>query len=149
MILHIQNCSGIKNVPTLTEFKRWISTTLRILKAMNRKTELTLRLVTEKESQQLNRQFRGKNKPTNVLSFPATTTEHTSDYLGDLAICVAVVKVEARSQHKTIKSHFAHMIVHGTLHLLGYDHQHKTEASKMEKLEIEILTKLSFENPYE
>ena len=150
MMLHFQNCSEDKKVPTLAEFKRWISITLRLLNATTRKTELTLRLVTQKESQQLNRQFRAKNKPTNVLSFPAAVAEESAaHYLGDLAICVVVVKAEAAAQHKSSKSHFAHMTVHGTLHLLGYDHQRKVEATKMEHLETQILAKLGYENPYE
>lgn len=98
----------------------------------------------------LNSQFRGQDKPTNVLSFPAELPEILDiPLLGDIAICAPVIEREASQQNKSLKSHYAHMSVHGALHLAGYDHIEHKEAEEMETLEIEILGKLGFANPYE
>jgi probable rRNA maturation factor len=106
-------------------------------------------LVDEDESQALNAQFRGKRKPTNVLSFPMQLPEHMSERaLGDLVICAPVVEREAREQDKPALAHWAHMVVHGMLHLQGYDHETDTEAAAMESLEVRILGELGFDNPY-
>lgn len=111
--------------------------------------ELTVRLVTEQEIQQLNRQYRGKDQPTNVLSFPAELPDHIElPLLGDVIVCSAVVNREAMQQHKTATDHWAHMVVHGCLHLLGYDHIDNAEAEHMEALEIAILASLNIDNPY-
>lgn len=118
---------------------------------------LSLRIVSEAESQHLNNDYRGKNKPTNVLSFPMQMDEvfvggdeSQPDFhmLGDLAVCARVVANEAKEQHKTLEEHWAHMIVHGMLHLQGYDHLEDDEAEQMEQLEINIMQKLGFANPY-
>lgn len=108
--------------------------------------ECVIRFVGEDESQQLNHAYRTKDKPTNVLSF---TYDDLDNYLGDLVICLPVVEREASEQGKTVKNHMAHMIVHGVLHLLGYDHENETEAEVMEALECTILAKLGIDNPYE
>jgi probable rRNA maturation factor len=105
------------------------------------------------ESQELNHQYRGKNKPTNVLSFPFEIPEHLPEgveieLLGDLIICAPVVEREAQEQNKALLAHWAHMTLHGCLHLLGYDHIEDKEAEEMESLEIEILQKMGFPNPY-
>ena len=111
--------------------------------------ELTIRLVASDESQQLNHEYRGKNKPTNVLSFPfEAPPEVPIPLLGDLVIAVPVVAEEAREQGKTLDAHWAHMVVHGCLHLLGYDHIKDDEAEIMENLEREILAGLGFDDPY-
>ncbi|NVK22125.1 MAG: rRNA maturation RNase YbeY [Kangiellaceae bacterium] len=117
--------------------------------------ELTIRIVEPMESQQLNNDYRQKNKPTNVLSFPfeipdgfAQLAGLDKDILGDLVICAAVVEQEAEQQNKPLMSHWAHMVIHGCLHLLGYDHINEQEAQEMESLEIELLAILGIDNPY-
>jgi len=113
-------------------------------------SEVTVRAVDEEESRALNHQYRGKDKPTNVLSFPFEAPAGiTVPLAGDLVICVPVVAEEAREQHKTAVAHWAHMVVHGMLHLQGYDHIEDEEAEAMEALEIRLLTQLGFNNPYE
>jgi probable rRNA maturation factor len=110
---------------------------------------LCIRVVGKAESQRLDLRFRGKDKPTNVLSFPASTAEQArSGALGDLVICAPVVAAEAREQGKPLDSHWAHMVVHGTLHLLGYDHEQSRAARRMEGLEVEILRGLGYHDPY-
>ena len=111
--------------------------------------ELVVRVVSEEESAQLNGRFRGKQGPTNVLSFPFHAPPPVpSDLLGDLVICAPVVRREAREQGKPEKAHWAHMVVHGVLHLLGYDHGTSAEAETMEQLEREVLQALGFPDPY-
>lgn len=115
--------------------------------------ELTIRVVDETESQALNNEYRGKDKPTNVLSFPfewpeGLPADALTPMLGDLAICAAVVQHEAQQQHKSADAHWAHMIIHGVLHLLGYDHIEDADAETMETLEIELLAGLGYANPY-
>ena len=108
-----------------------------------------VRVVGNAESHRLNEGFRGKPKPTNVLSFPASAEEcRFEGALGDLVVCAPVVAREAREQGKPLSAHWAHMVVHGTLHLLGYDHEQPRAAGKMEKLEVEILQRLGFDDPY-
>ena len=102
------------------------------------------------ESQQLNKQYRHKDKPTNVLSFPFEVPEGIElNLLGDLVVCAPVIQQEATEQGKVLFDHWAHMIIHGCLHLLGYDHINDTDADEMEALEIKILAQLSINNPYE
>ncbi|MES9851568.1 MAG: rRNA maturation RNase YbeY [Candidatus Thiodiazotropha sp. L084R] len=111
--------------------------------------EMVIRLVDEPESQQLNRDYRGKDKPTNVLSFPFEAPEMVSTPLiGDLVVCVPLVALEADQQSKTLEAHWAHMVVHGVLHLQGYDHQNDHEAQIMEDRERDILLSLQFSDPY-
>jgi len=108
-----------------------------------------LRIVGSAESRRLDREYRGKDMPTNVLSFPASPQERVaSGALGDLVICAPVVAREAREQRKAPGAHWAHMVVHGTLHLLGYDHERPRQARAMEALEVEILRGLGFHDPY-
>jgi probable rRNA maturation factor len=100
-------------------------------------------------SRRLNRAYRGKDKPTNVLSFPASPVERElGDALGDLVICAPVVAAEARAQRKPPPAHWAHMVVHGVLHLHGFDHETPREARVMEGLEVEILRGFGYQNPY-
>jgi probable rRNA maturation factor len=108
-----------------------------------------LRIVGSAESRRLDREYRGKDRPTNVLSFPSSPEERVATgILGDLVICAPVVAREAREQRKTLRAHWAHMVVHGTLHLLDYDHESTRDARTMEALEVEILHGLGFHDPY-
>lgn len=111
--------------------------------------EITLRFVDELESQQLNNDYRQKNKPTNVLSFEFEAPEHIQmSFLGDLVICAAVVEQEAKEQQKKPIEHLTHLCIHGLLHLLGYDHINENDAEEMETLETNILAKLNINDPY-
>lgn len=133
--------------------KKVIETTLRHLE-VKQDCEIGIACVDLDQSQQLNLEYRRKDKPTNVLSFPSEIPEEilpmlAARPLGDLVICIPVVLQEAAEQHKVPVEHFTHMLVHGTLHLLGYDHEISDEdADEMEALEIEILAKLGLNNPY-
>jgi len=134
--------------------KKVIETTLRHLD-VKQDCEIGIACVDLDQSQQLNLEYRRKDKPTNVLSFPSEIPEEilpmlAARPLGDLVICIPVVLQEAAEQHKVPVEHFTHMLVHGTLHLLGYDHEISDEdAEEMEALEIEILAKLGLNNPYQ
>lgn len=145
--LDIQIATADENIPSDDEFRLWIGSALP---AEREHCELSLRIVSPDESQSLNHQYRDKDKPTNVLSFPADLPEGVEiDLLGDIVICAAIVEQEAREQHKALKAHWAHMVVHGVLHLLGYDHIEDNEAEAMEALETEILVRLDYPPPYE
>jgi probable rRNA maturation factor len=112
-------------------------------------TSLCIRVVGMRASRRLSREYRGKDKPTNVLSFPASDAERALEgALGDLVICVGVVAAEAREQRKAPAAHWAHMVVHGVLHLHGFDHGTAREARVMEGLEVEILRGFGYQNPY-
>lgn len=115
-------------------------------------TELSVVLADDEFLQRFNAQYRGKDHPTNVLSFPADKSVEFADNidnLGDILISLSTLEWEATEQGKSLESHFKHMLIHGVLHLLGYDHQADDEAEKMENLEITILQSLGIENPYE
>lgn len=133
--------------PSDAEIHRWASAALQAEK--REQAELTVRIVDADESAELNEQYRHKSGPTNVLSFPfECPPEVELDLLGDLVICVPVVQREAREQGKQEVAHWAHMVVHGTLHLLGYDHLQQDEAEAMERREISIMEELGYTNPY-
>ena len=134
-------------LPTDDDLLNWISTTLHVEQQAD--TELTIRFVDEKESAELNEQYRHKEGATNILSFPFDMPEEVElNLLGDLVICASVVKKEAAEQKKEELAHWAHMIVHGTLHLLGYDHLTDEQAVVMETKEIKILSQLGYTDPY-
>jgi probable rRNA maturation factor len=146
LVIEMQNLSKADKLPPETDFKRWIEATLHDRK---QSAEIVVRLVDEQESADLNQTYRGKAGPTNVLSFPfEAPAQLDMDLLGDLVICAPVIEREAIEQHKTAESHWAHMAVHGTLHLLGYDHQTDEQAVEMELLEKEILTGMGYQAPY-
>ncbi|HQM87790.1 MAG TPA: rRNA maturation RNase YbeY, partial [Methylotenera sp.] len=108
-------------------------------------TEVTIRIVDEDEGRALNNTYRGKDYATNVLTFPITETPHL---MGDIVMCAPVVATEALAQHKSIEAHYAHLTVHGILHLHGYDHEIAAQAELMESLETAIISKLGYANPY-
>ena len=118
--------------------------------ALREDAELTIRIVDEAESARLNSRYRNKDGATNVLSFPFDAPAGVDvPLLGDIVVCAPVVRREANEQSKSVTSHWAHMVVHGTLHLLGFDHQQARDADEMEAMETRILAGLGFDNPYE
>lgn len=139
-------------VPPPADLRRWVAATLW---GRRERAELTLRVVTETEGRALNRRFRGQDRPTNVLSFPFEAPpgidpeDPIHDLLGDLVICADLVQREAVAQGKAVVAHWAHLVVHGVLHLLDYDHRNEAEAAEMEGLETLILGRLGFPPPYE
>ncbi len=146
-IIDLQIACDNTDLPQEADLKLW---TEKVLNAHeDTGNEITVRIVTPEESQQLNHQYRGKEKPTNVLSFPfESPPELELPLLGDLIVCADVVAQEAIEQNKALKDHWAHMIIHGCLHLLGYDHIEEEEAEEMESLEIELLASLNIKDPY-
>ncbi|ABV88455.1 rRNA maturation RNase YbeY [Shewanella pealeana] len=133
-------------LPSQAELELWVKTALRDTMS---EAELTIRIVDVEESQELNMTYRGKDKPTNVLSFPFEAPPGIElPLLGDLVICAAVVEQEAIDQNKPLLAHWAHMVVHGCLHLLGYDHIEDVEAEEMESLETQLIESLGYINPY-
>ena len=143
----VQIACPTQGLPTEQQLIAWVSAALPEDK---RNSELSVRIVTCEESQALNSQYRHKDKPTNVLSFPSDLPDYIDEpLLGDLVICADIVQQEAKQQSKTPEAHWAHMLIHGTLHLLGYDHIEDGEAYEMETLETHILASLGYPNPYE
>lgn len=139
-----------KGLPAAPSFRKWAGAALE---GRIREADLAIRIVDESEGRALNRHFRGKDYATNVLSFPAELPEGLPEgvhlpLLGDLVICAPVVAREALAQGKHPSAHYAHLTVHGTLHLLGWDHADEREAEAMEQLEREILASLGFGDPY-
>ncbi|KPL50080.1 heat-shock protein [Xanthomonas axonopodis] len=137
-------------LPSAVSFRKWVAAAL---KGRIREADLAVRVVDEKEGCSLNHHYRGKDYATNVLSFPAELPEGLPKgikmpLLGDLVICAPVVAREAAEQGKLLAAHYAHLTVHGTLHLLGWDHEDDKEAEAMEQLEREILADLGIDDPY-
>lgn len=136
------------DIPVLEDFERWTTLVLNANQLSDK--ELTIRLVETNESQQLNLQYRGKDKSTNVLSFPfECPPEIDIPLIGDLVICADVVEREATEQNKPLSDHYAHLTIHGVLHLLGYDHIDPEQAVEMESLETRLLAKLGIDDPYQ
>ena len=134
--------------PAAADIRTWASAALGRRAAG---AELAVRVVNASESKRLNARYRGHDKPTNVLSFPVPQlpgAARTPRPLGDLVICASVVRDEARQQRKAIKAHWAHLVVHGSLHLLGYDHEGDDEARRMERREVAVLKRFGIPNPY-
>lgn len=147
-IIDIQNACDPQELPSAELFQQWVDAVLTTV--TEQQFELTIRLVNIAESQQLNKQYRDKDKPTNVLSFPFEVPEGIElNLLGDLVICTQVVEQEAKAQNKALFDHWAHMVIHGCLHLVGYDHINDTDANEMEAIEVKVLAKLAISNPYD
>jgi probable rRNA maturation factor len=147
LAVSVQNHAGRRGVPVARSFEQWVRAALA-----GRRTgrvEVGIALFGEAEARRLNRDYRRKDYATNVLSFPYESArgEHSA-MLGDLAICPAVVAREAREQGKPVRDHFAHLTVHGTLHLIGYDHENLREAEHMEAIERRVLAALGIADPY-
>lgn len=145
--LDIQIISQSKLLPSQEQFQYWVDA---VLKDPSQDAEVVIRIVDEAEMTQFNEQYRDKKGSTNILSFPFEAPEGIDSYLlGDMLVCAPVVEKEAQQQNKQLEHHWAHMIVHGVLHLLGYDHGDDQDAEEMEALEIKILKKIKIKNPYE
>jgi len=143
----IQNVSKLP-VPADSELTRWIGAAVTFAQGPAN-AEISLRLVDEAEMATLNLTYRDKAGPTNVLSFPSDLpAELDIPLLGDIVICAPIVVLEARAQHKPVQAHWAHMAVHGTLHLLGYDHVDPADADTMESLETAVMKNLNYPCPY-
>jgi probable rRNA maturation factor len=145
--IDIQLATSRRGVPHATKLRSWAEV------ALPARRSLCIRIVGVPESRNLNRKWRHKNKPTNVLSFPsseprALTTSSAHVLLGDLVICAPVIAREAREQGKPLSAHWAHIVVHGVLHLLGYDHVKNRDAKRMETREVEILARFGYQDPY-
>ncbi|SIN97876.1 rRNA maturation RNase YbeY [Salinivibrio sp. ES.052] len=139
-------CENAQGLPSDDQLQAWFE---QAIHAARPQAEITIRIVDEGESQSLNRDYRGKDKPTNVLSFPFDAPPGVEiDLLGDLVVCRQVVEKEAQQQGKALMDHWAHMVVHGSLHLLGYDHIEDDEAEQMEALEREVLATMGVNDPY-
>lgn len=139
LLMDVQYASEAAGLPEARQFKRWARKTLRI------DAEIALRIVDEDEGRMLNREYRGKDYATNVLTFPLAEEPHL---MGDIILCAPIVFKEAREQEKTPEAHFAHLTVHGVLHMHGYDHETEAEAELMETIESEIVMKLGYPDPY-
>lgn len=145
--LEFQLVSKSNQLPVQALFKKWIDA---VLKETTQNSEIVIRVVDEEEMILFNEQYRGKEGATNILSFPFDPPDGVnSDLLGDLLVCAPVVEREAHQQNKELEHHWAHMIVHGVLHLIGYDHINDVDAEEMENLEKKILESIKIDNPYE
>jgi len=144
----IQNNSTALTIPSEPDLEGY---TMAALSGRIDNTEMTIRIVDEEESAELNKNYRNKSGPTNVLAFPAELPKAIRDeinILGDIVVCAPIVEKEAIEQEKAFGAHWAHLIIHGTLHLLSYHHQDEESAQEMEKIEVDILAELGFPNPY-
>jgi len=137
--MDVQYASEVDGLPTITQFRRWARNTIRV------DSEITLRIVDEAEGRELNNAYRQKDYATNVLTFPLAEEPFI---MADIVICAPVVAKEAKEQGKTLEAHFAHLTAHGVLHAHGYDHEIAEQAELMETVEIQILTKLGYSDPY-
>jgi probable rRNA maturation factor len=137
--LAVQYASELSPLPSRAQLRSWVKAALRV------DTEVTIRLVDEAEGRALNKHYRGKDYATNVLTFPLSAEPHL---ICDIIICAPVVASEAMAQGKTLIAHYAHLTVHGILHLHGYDHENDAQAGLMESIETAIVTKLGYADPY-
>ena len=157
MNVEIQQVCDVGSVPEPAEIRRWVEAALHAATSSRddvRECEIVVRIVGEAESRDLNSRYRNEDSATNVLAFPADAADIPGfppgprRALGDLAICGPVVEREALDQGKPVGSHWGHLLIHGTLHLLGYDHQTEAEAAEMERLEVQVMADRGFGDPY-
>jgi probable rRNA maturation factor len=139
LFLAVQYASDAQGLPTRAQFRRWIQV------ALQQDVSITLRIVDEEEGRELNKNYRGKDYATNVLTF---VYDHVTPLSGDILICAPVVEREAREQRKSLLAHYAHLSIHAALHLQGYDHEKEKDATVMEALESAIMIKLKYTSPY-
>lgn len=149
LLLDIQNPESHSGIPAEADLLQWAQAAWQ----ERHEAGVVLRIVGEEESRTFNRDYRNKDNPTNILSFPYDMPsfpdeDEEAEYLGDLIICLPILEREASEQGKTVTQHWAHLLVHGLLHLQGYDHTNDDEAEEMEALEADILVRLGFPNPY-
>ena len=137
--LTVQVASLESDIPASKQIKKWVNAAIRV------ETEVTIRFVDEEEGRMLNSAYRGKDYATNVLTFPLSEEPHL---MGDIIICTPVVAQEAKAQSKSLEEHYAHLTVHGVLHLHGYDHETEEQAALMESIEVTTLQNLGYANPY-
>ncbi len=147
--LQIATDEALESYPSLELMTKWATVALKT-GGRNKDSEITIRMVNSEEIHQLNSTYRHVDRPTNILSFPFELPEGVEDLplLGDLVVCKEVLERECKEQNKTLEEHFAHLIVHGCLHLIGYDHIEEEDAKEMEPLEIKAMEELGYENPY-
>ena len=145
LIAEVQIATGEKDLPSSEKIQHWLTTAFPDLE----NKLVLIRFVDESESAELNLNYRRKHGPTNILSFPLELPDSVpNDQLGDLVICTTVTNKEAAQQQKTTTDHYCHLLIHGVLHLMGYDHLDNQQAEKMEGLEIKLLKRLGISNPY-
>ncbi len=149
VIIDLHNASGISAIPLRKQFKHWATAAMSTIAPERKRVQLSIRIVNLGESAELNSYYRHKQGPTNILSFPVPAELHKAPLLGDLAICAEIVAREAGEQRKTLDAHWAHLTVHGVLHLNGYDHEEEDAATAMESLESKILAELGYNDPYQ
>jgi probable rRNA maturation factor len=146
--VHVSYAIPRLNIPSSASFRRWAEAALTGARHRS-PAEFSIRIVDAREGRELNRRYRDRDYATNVLSFPAELPRGiSSPLLGDIVICAPVVAREAREQGKSARDHYAHLTVHGVLHLLGFDHRHEAEAARMEALETRVLAGLGIADPY-
>jgi len=145
----VQYATEAPNLPDKNSLTQWVSMVLKQEKREKEALTLTIRIVDENEASQLNERWRQRKAPTNVLSFPFECPPNIAiPLLGDIVICAPLIAREAIVQDKSLQAHWAHIVIHGTLHLLGYDHKAEQPAQLMEKIEISLLHELGYSNPY-
>lgn len=145
--INLQIIYKTEYTPKMIQFKHWV--TAALLERRKKSSEINIRIVAESESAELNKKYRNKDGATNVLSFPfEAPTDLALPFLGDIVICAPLVLEEALAQKKTIEAHWAHLTIHGVLHLLGYTHDTEKNAHAMENLETKLMESLGFDNPY-
>ncbi len=145
LTIDLQNDDALEGLPSLSQFEQWVVASLQ---QRYENLEQTIRIVDFGESRELNQRFRGKDRPTNVLAFPVDNDLLEYQCLGDLVVCAPVVAEEASAQGKTEQAHWAHLVVHGMLHLQGFEHESDAGIARMEALEIKILDSLGYANPH-
>jgi probable rRNA maturation factor len=142
-------CATVAGLPDRRRLRQWVSAAVKVAAPARPRASLTLRVVDEEEGRTLNRDWRSRDYATNVLSFPVEgLSEVAPELLGDLVICAPVMAAEARAAGRALDFHWAHLVVHGTLHLLGHDHEQAAEAAAMEAVERDVLSSLGYPDPY-